>query len=99
MDTAKAAHVLGVSKSTLLRWISTGLIKDVQRDQKGWRVWTNSDIQRVVRFLASYKGNIENRPDGLAALSRYNRAMTNSLFYKGKYSRLEKENDKDGEKP
>ena len=97
MNTAKAAHNLEISKSTLLRWISNGLIKDVQRNQKGWRVWSNDDIQRVARFIRSYKGSLEEKPNSLAALNRYKRAMTNSMFYIGKYGRFEKVNHNDEE--
>ncbi|MBN1225253.1 MAG: MerR family transcriptional regulator [Candidatus Aminicenantes bacterium] len=95
MNTAKAAHILGISKSTLLRWISSGLIEDVERNQKGWRVWSNDDILRVSRFIKTYKGSAEDYSNSFAAQNRYKRALTDSMFYIGKYGRFKKEKNND----
>jgi DNA-binding transcriptional MerR regulator len=46
-NTASAAKALGVSKSTLLRWISEKRVADVDRDRNGWRVFTDKDIKRI----------------------------------------------------
>lgn len=45
--TAEAAELVGVSKNTLLRWISEGRLRDVQRDWRNWRVWSEADIARA----------------------------------------------------
>lgn len=50
LTTAQAAKVIGVSKSTLLRWIADGRIADAGRDGRGWRVWSQSDLHRLRRF-------------------------------------------------
>ena len=64
MNTQEAAQALGVSKSTLLRWISEGRVADVGRDFRNWRVWTDSDIQRVRRQLGlAQSGRPESPPD------------------------------------
>ena len=52
--TAQAARQIGVCKNTLLRWIAEGLIPDVQRDWRGWRVWSQEDVERARRFRESY---------------------------------------------
>jgi MerR HTH family regulatory protein len=56
-DTSEVARLVGVSKQTLLRWIRTGLVDDVRRDQRGWRVWSDEDLARVRRFRESYHGS------------------------------------------
>jgi len=46
--TKDVCQMVGVSRSTLLRWISSGLIKDASlRDRLGWRLFTEADIKRI----------------------------------------------------
>lgn len=54
--TSQAAKRIGVSKSTLLRWIVEGSIADVARDWRGWRVWSERDISRAKAFKQTYHG-------------------------------------------
>ena len=51
MNTVAAAKAIGVSKSTLLRWIRQMKIADVSRDRNGWRVFTAQDIVRIKREM------------------------------------------------
>jgi len=53
-STIEAANCIGVSKNTLLRWLDEGLIDDVQRDWRGWRVWKQLDIERIKTFKSEY---------------------------------------------
>jgi DNA-binding transcriptional MerR regulator len=53
-STVEAANCIGVSKNTLLRWLDEGLIDDVQRDWRGWRVWKQQDIERIKEFKSEY---------------------------------------------
>jgi excisionase family DNA binding protein len=53
-STFEAANRVGVSKNTLLRWLDEGLIEDVQRDWRGWRVWMQQDIERIKAFKLEY---------------------------------------------
>jgi len=53
-STIEAANCIGVSKNTLLRWLDEGLIDDVQRDWRGWRVWKQQDIERIEAFKSEY---------------------------------------------
>lgn len=46
-STEKAAEKLGISKSTLLRWLRQGRIEEVRRDRNGWRVFTAADILAI----------------------------------------------------
>ena len=46
--TAEAIQIAGISRSTLLRWLDGGIIKDAScRDRRGWRLFTESDIKRI----------------------------------------------------
>lgn len=90
MNTAKVAEILGISKSTLLRWISSGLVADAQRNQKGWRVWSNEDIQRLKRFAQDYKGGVEDSSHSFSALERYQQALSSSMLFAAKHNRSKK---------
>lgn len=46
-NTEAAATELGISKSTLLRWIRDKRIRDVARDRNNWRVFSDKDISRI----------------------------------------------------
>ena len=38
----------GISRSTFLRWLKGGVIKDViYKDRRGWRLFTDDDINRL----------------------------------------------------
>jgi excisionase family DNA binding protein len=54
LSTVEAAKRIGVSKSTLLRWLDEGLIEDIERDWRGWRVWRSRDVERVKAFQKAY---------------------------------------------
>lgn len=46
--TKQVADLVGVDKSTLLRWIKQEKIPDVQlRDGRNWRVWLPEDLDNV----------------------------------------------------
>ena len=90
MNTAKVAEILGISKSTLLRWISSGLIEDAQRNRKGWRVWSNEDIQRLKRFVLDYKGGVDDASHSLSAQERYQLAVSSSVLFAAKCNRYKK---------
>jgi len=54
LSTVEAAKCIGVSKSTLLRWLDEGLVEDVERDWRGWRMWRSKDVDRVKAFQKAY---------------------------------------------
>jgi predicted site-specific integrase-resolvase len=46
--TTEACRIVGISRSTLLRWFKSGTVKDVtHRDRRGWRLFTQVDIERI----------------------------------------------------
>ena len=54
LSTVEAAKSIGVSKNTLLRWLGQGLVTDVNRDWRGWRVWNSQDVDRIRAFQQAY---------------------------------------------
>ena len=51
LSTQEAAELLGVSRSTLLRWFRQGRIRAVGRDRNGWRLISRADLERIRREL------------------------------------------------
>ena len=46
--TKEACQIAGISRSTLLRWLRSGILKDAShRDRHGWRLFTQADIERI----------------------------------------------------
>lgn len=46
--TGEAARIACVSRSTLMRWLENGTIKETpHRDRRGWRLFTQADIKTV----------------------------------------------------
>jgi DNA-binding transcriptional MerR regulator len=91
-STVEAANSIGVSKNTLLRWLDEGLIDDVQRDWRGWRIWKQPDIERIKAFKAEYHSKpIKRRRRSSISRARYANAAAQSMrsFAKGYYPRPE----------
>jgi excisionase family DNA binding protein len=46
--TAEVCAMVGISRSTLLRWLRRGILKDAShRDRRGWRLFAESDVSRI----------------------------------------------------
>ena len=46
--TAEVCLMVGIGKSTLLRWIRENIINDAEyRDRKGWRLFTGDEMDRL----------------------------------------------------
>jgi len=46
--TQEACQKAGVSRATLFRWLKAGVLEDaIYRDRKGWRLFTENDIDRI----------------------------------------------------
>jgi predicted site-specific integrase-resolvase len=47
--TSDVCRMAGISKSTLLRWMKTGVVKsDFSRDRRGWRVYLKDEVDIIV---------------------------------------------------
>lgn len=49
-STARVAESAKIHKDTLLRWLRQGLVVEPGRDRRGWRVWTEDQMQTVMAF-------------------------------------------------
>ncbi len=46
--TAEVCQLSGIGRSTLLRWLRTGVIADASyRDVRGWRLFTEADVKKI----------------------------------------------------
>ncbi len=42
--TAEACVRTGISRATLFRWLKAGILKETHRDRRGWRIFTERDL-------------------------------------------------------
>jgi len=60
--TAEACRIIGISRSTFLRWAREGHCPDVQcRDRRGWRLFSGDEVEKIKAeanqlILANAKG-------------------------------------------
>lgn len=45
--TSEICRKTGISRATLFRWISQGILKKLLRDRRGWRLFTEADLNTV----------------------------------------------------
>jgi predicted site-specific integrase-resolvase len=46
--TTEVCRKVGISRSTLLRWFKSNIIRDSSlRDRREWRLFTETDIERI----------------------------------------------------
>ncbi len=88
--TAEVAKRVGVCKSTLLRWIREDLISDVGRDWRGWRMWSEKDINKAKAFKEAYHSQpIRRIRRGTLSRAEFAKAAAQSMgsFAKGYFLR------------
>jgi predicted site-specific integrase-resolvase len=39
---------VGISRATLLRWLKTGILEKRYRDRRGWGIFTEGDIEKIM---------------------------------------------------
>jgi site-specific DNA-methyltransferase (cytosine-N4-specific) len=49
-STTQAARAAGISRDTLLRWLTAKKIPEPDRNRNGWRVFTESEVNAIIRF-------------------------------------------------
>ncbi len=54
-STAAVAEKAHIHKDTLLRWLRQGLVNEPKRDWRGWRVWTEGEVDGVVDVATKYR--------------------------------------------
>jgi DNA-binding transcriptional MerR regulator len=43
--TAEVCAKAGISRATLFRWLKAGVLKKTYRDRRGWRMFTEGDLE------------------------------------------------------
>lgn len=46
----EAAERVGVTTRTIKRWEEAGKVEKAKRDWRGWRVYDNEDIGKLIKF-------------------------------------------------
>jgi DNA-binding transcriptional MerR regulator len=46
-----------ISRATLFRWESEGLLTGVERDWRGWRVYSESNLKEIEKIIRSKNAN------------------------------------------
>ncbi|MBD3255138.1 MAG: hypothetical protein GF383_08590 [Candidatus Lokiarchaeota archaeon] len=58
--TKEALDRIGISRPTWFRWIRDNVVEDVKHtDRRGWRLFTDDDIQR----LSSFANSVQVKPE------------------------------------
>ena len=45
--TSEACQQAGVSRATLYRWLSAGILEHYHKHRRGWRIFTEEDMSRI----------------------------------------------------
>jgi DNA-binding transcriptional MerR regulator len=51
--TNEICNRFDISRATLFRWESDGLLTGVERDWRGWRVYSESNLKEIERIIRS----------------------------------------------
>jgi predicted site-specific integrase-resolvase len=60
--TAEACERAGISRATLFRWLKAGILQETHRDRRGWRMFTEKDLnllrEEAVTVKVEYVGKV-----------------------------------------
>ena len=45
--TLEACKRTGISRATLFRWLKGGILEKPHRDRRGWRMFTEGDLNKI----------------------------------------------------
>jgi len=62
--TQEAYRKVGISRATLLRWLKAGVLKRLSRDTRGWRLFTEEDLSKIL--MKANKVEIKEEPQAIA---------------------------------
>ncbi len=51
--TSEICDRFDISRATLFRWESEGLLHGVQRDWRGWRVYNDNNLREIEKIIKS----------------------------------------------
>ena len=57
--TAEVCRTVGISRSTLFRWLKDGLFTDVKNvDRRGWRLFTGNEVAKLKAEVNQIRPNV-----------------------------------------
>jgi excisionase family DNA binding protein len=45
--TSEVCKETGISRPTLFRWLRQGVLKEIRKDRRGWRLFTEDDLNMI----------------------------------------------------
>ncbi|MFQ5949362.1 MAG: MerR family transcriptional regulator [Nitrospiria bacterium] len=57
--TNEICNLFDISKATLFRWEDEGLISDVRRDWRNWRLYSDRNIKEIKKIISERSGKRE----------------------------------------
>ena len=45
--TSEACQRTGISRATLFRWLKAGFLEKSYKDRRGWRIFTEDDLDKI----------------------------------------------------
>ena len=45
--TLETCRRSGISRATLSRWLKQGMLRELRKDRRGWRLFTEADLQKL----------------------------------------------------
>ncbi|MBI1824325.1 MAG: MerR family transcriptional regulator [Nitrospirae bacterium] len=55
LKTVDICEMFDISKSTLFRWEKEGLISNIGRDWRNWRVYSQNNLNEIRRIIGNMK--------------------------------------------
>lgn len=46
-EAIEVCKKVGISRPTLFRWLKRGLLIELHRDRRGWRLFTEEDLKKI----------------------------------------------------
>ena len=59
--TKEVCNLFDISKATLFRWEMEGMISNVGRDWRNWRIYSPQNIKEIKKIIASREKKRERR--------------------------------------
>ena len=45
--TSEVCEQAGISRPTLFRWLRLGMFKEIRKNSRGWRIFTENELNKV----------------------------------------------------
>jgi DNA-binding transcriptional MerR regulator len=55
LKTVEICEMFDISKSTLFRWEKEGLISNIGRDWRNWRVYSQTNLNEIKKIIGNMK--------------------------------------------